>query len=105
MMQVLTGFQGMSIFRLEWACMVIYYVQEVGKRFILVGYYFQGAVVAGFLKNFVYACMDRIRPGISVSPPPPLFFFCWCLPFPRQLPVTFLIMVHSFVDVLSLLYV
>src|SRR5258708_2759427 len=51
----------MSIFRLEWACMVVYYVQEVGKRCILVGYYFPGAVVAGFLKNFVYACMDIIR--------------------------------------------
>ena len=38
------------------------------KRCILVGYYFQGAVVAGFLKNFVYACMDMIRPGISVPP-------------------------------------
>ena len=64
----------MIIFRMEWACMVVYYVQEVGKQRILVGYYFLGAVVARFLINFVYACMDIIRPGISVSPP--FTFFC-----------------------------
>ncbi len=37
----------MSIFRLEWACMIVYYAQEAGKRCILVGYRFPGAVVAG----------------------------------------------------------
>jgi len=75
----------MSIFRLEWACMVVYYVQEVGKRCILVGYYFQGAVVAGFLKNFVYACMDIIRPRISV--PPPFTFFGVVLDFSSASPL------------------
>ena len=63
----------MSIFRVEWACMVVYYVQEVGKRCILVGYYFPGAVVARFLKNFVYACMDIIRQQISDFSPSFLF--------------------------------
>ena len=75
----------MSIFRVTWACMVIYYVQEVGKRCILVGYYSQGAVVAGFLKNFVYACMDMIRPRISV--PLPFTFFCVVLDFSSASPL------------------
>src|SRR5258708_26021989 len=55
-----TLFPYTTLFRSKWACMVVYYVQEVGKRCILVGYYSQGAVVAGFLKNFVYACMDKV---------------------------------------------
>ena len=92
----------MIIFRLEWACMVIYYVQEVGKRCILAGYYFQGAVVAGFLKNFVYACMDIIRPRISV--PPPLLSFVWCLTSPVRVPCTILTEVKSLVEGLSWLY-
>ncbi len=65
----------MIIFRLEWACMVVYYVQEVGKRRILVGYYFPGAVVAGFLINFVYACMDIIRQQ-KLHFPPSFLFVC-----------------------------
>src|SRR5258705_288049 len=92
----------MSIFRLEWACMVVYYVQEVGKRCILVGYYFQGAVVAGFLINFVYACMDIIRPGISVSPP--LLSFVWCLTSPVRVPCAILTEVKSLVEEFSCLY-
>ena len=75
----------MSIFRVTWACMVVYYVQEVGKRCILVGYYSRGAVVAGFLKNFVYACMDIIRPGIPVSPP--FTFFCMVLDYSSASPL------------------
>jgi len=67
----------MIIFRLEWACMVVYYVQEVGKRRILVGYHFPGAVVAGFLINFVYACMDTIKLRIS-----DLLSFVWHLTSP-----------------------
>ncbi len=55
------GFHGMSIIRMEWACKVVYYVQEVGRWYILMGYCLSGAVVAGLLKNFVYACMDIIR--------------------------------------------
>src|SRR5258706_15059164 len=93
----------MSIFRVTWACMVIYYVQEVGKRCILVGYYSQGAVVAGFLKNFVYVCMDRSRPGISV-PPPPLLSFVWCLTSPVRVPCTILTEVKFLVEGLSCLY-
>src|SRR5258707_14935348 len=93
----------MSIFRVTWACMVIYYVQEVGKRCILVGYYSQGAVVAGFLKNFVYVCMDRIRPGISV-PPPPLLSFERCLTSPVRVPCTILTEVISLVEGFSWLY-
>src|SRR5260221_309120 len=89
----------MSIFRVKWACMVVYYVQEVGKRCILVGYYSQGAVVAGFLKNFVYACMDMIRPRISV--PPPLLSFVSCLPSPLRVPCTILTEVKSLVEGLS----
>ena len=61
----------MSIFRLEWACKVAHYVQEVDRRRILVGYCFSGAEVAGFLINFVYACMDIIR--LQISDFPPLF--------------------------------
>ena len=91
----------MSIFRVKWACMVVYYVQEVGKRCILVGYYSR-AVVAGFLKNFVYACMDIIRPGISVSPP--LLSFVWCLTSPVRVPCTILTEVKSLVKGLSWLY-
>src|SRR5260370_7667876 len=86
----------MNIFRVKWACMVVYYVQEVGKRCILVGYYSQGAVVAGFLKNFVYACMDIIRPGISVSPP--LLSFLWCLTSPVRVPCMILTKVSPLVQ-------
>src|SRR5258707_14075399 len=93
----------MSIFRVTWACMVIYYVQEVGKRCILVGYYSQGAVVAGFLKNFVYVCMDRIRPGISV-PPPPLLSFLWCFTSPLRAPCRILTELKSLFEGLSWLY-
>src|SRR6266446_2943742 len=93
----------MSIFWLEWACMVVYYVQEVGKRCILVGYYFQGAVVARFLKNFVYACMDIIRPRISV-PPPLLLSFVWCLTSPVRVPCMILTEVKSLVEGSSWLY-
>src|SRR5258707_13837777 len=92
----------MSIFRVTWACMVVYYVQEVGKRCILVGYYSQGAVVAGFLKNFVYACMDIMRPEIPVSPP--LLSFVWCLTTPVRVPCTSLTEVKSLVYGLSWLY-
>src|SRR5258708_24271018 len=92
----------MSIFRVEWACMVVYYVQEVGQGCILVGYYFPGAVVARFLKNFVYACMDIISTGISV--PPPLLSFVWCLTSPVRVPCTILTEVKSLVKGLSWLY-
>src|SRR5258708_23074416 len=92
----------MIIFRLEWACMVIHYVQEVGKRCILVVYYFLGAVVARFLINFVYACMDRIRPGISVSPS--LLSFVWCLTSPVRVPCVILTEVKSLVEEFSCLY-
>ncbi len=71
----------MSIFRVTWACMVVYYVQEVGKRCILVGYYSQGAVVAGFLLSFV-----------------------WCLTSPVRVPCTILTEVKSLVEGLSWLY-
>src|SRR5258708_39233595 len=72
------------------------------KRCILVGYYSQGAVVAGFLKNFVYACMNMIRPGISV--PPPLLSFVWCLTSPVRAPCMILTEVKSLVEGLSWLY-
>src|SRR5258705_11270712 len=93
----------MSIFEVTWDCMVVYYVKEVGKRCILVGYYSQGAVVARFLKNFVYACMDIIRPEIPVSPPP-LLSFVWCLTTPVRVPCTILTEVKSLVEGLSWLY-
>src|SRR5258708_20665987 len=92
----------MIIFRLEWACMVIYYVQEVGKRRILVGYYFLGAVVARFLINFVYACMDISRPRRSVFPP--LLSFVWCLTSPLRVPCVILTEVKSLVEELICLY-
>src|SRR5260370_36927943 len=92
----------MSIFRFEWDCMVVYYVQEVGTRCKLVGYYFPGAVVARFLINFVYACMDRIRPGISVSPS--LLSFVWCLTSPVRVPCVILTEVKSLVEEFSCLY-
>ncbi|SRR5258705_8091996 len=92
----------MIIFRMEWACMVVYYVQEVGKRRILVGYYFLGAVVARFLINFVYACMDISRPRRSVFPP--LLSFVWCLTSPVRVPCVILTEVKSLVEELSCLY-
>src|SRR5260221_14624849 len=92
----------MSIFRVKWACMVVYYVPEVGKRCILVGYYSQGAVVAGFLKNFVYACMDMIGPVVLVSPP--LLSFVWCLTSPVGVPCTILTEVKFLREGLSWLY-
>ena len=85
----------MSIFRLEWACKVTYYVQEVGRQCILVGYGFSGAIVAGFLINFVYACMDIIR--LQIPDFPPSFSFGWCLPSPVQGPCTILTEVKSLV--------
>ena len=33
---------------LEWTCKVVHYVGEAGKRWILIGYYFPGIIVAGF---------------------------------------------------------
>jgi len=33
---------------LEWTCKVVHYVGEAGKRWILMGYYFSGVIVARF---------------------------------------------------------
>ena len=74
----------MSIFGLGWACKVAHYVQEVDRQCTLVGYCFSGAVVARFLINFVYACMDIIRLQISDFPP---LFLCVVLDFSSASPL------------------